>query len=51
MCPRRSCEEKRHFDPSVGCLSGGLDNSMSPPIAINLDHYNSVDGRSRLRSI
>ena len=51
MRPRRSCEEKRRFNPSVGSSSSGLDNSMSLPIVINLDRYNSVDGRSRLRSI
>ena len=33
---------------SVGSSSDGLDDPMSPPIAINLDRYNSVDGRSRL---
>ena len=32
----------------VGSSSDGLDDLMSPPIAINLDRYNSVDGRSRL---
>ena len=32
----------------VGSSSDGLDDSMSPLIAINLDRYNSVDGRSRL---
>ena len=46
MRPRRLCEEKRCFDPSFGSSSGGLDNSMSPLITINLDRYNSVDGRS-----
>ena len=25
-----------------------FDEAMSPPIAINLDHYNSIDERSRL---
>ena len=32
----------------VGSSSDGLDDSMSPPIAINLDRYNLVDERSRL---
>ena len=32
----------------VGSSSDGLDDPMSPPIAINLYRYNSVDGRSRL---
>ena len=32
----------------VGSSSDGLDDSMSPPIVINLNRYNSVDGRSRL---
>ena len=32
----------------VGSLSDGLDDPMSPPITINLEHYNSVDGRWRL---
>ena len=32
----------------VGSSSDGLDDRMSPPIAINLDRYNSVDGWSRL---
>ena len=32
----------------VGSSSDGLDDSMSSPIAINPDRYNSVDGQSRL---
>ena len=38
-------EEEHYFDPFVGSSSGGLDKLMSPPIAINLNRYNSVDGR------
>ena len=45
MRPRRACEEMRRFDPSVGSSSVGLDSSEGPSIAINLDHYNSVDER------
>ena len=44
MRPRRACEEMHRFDPSIGSSSIGLDQSKGPPIAINLDHYNSVDG-------
>ena len=32
----------------VGSSSNGLDDPMSPPIAINLDRYHLADGRSRL---
>ena len=32
----------------VGSSLDGLDDSMSPPIAINLDRYDLIDGRSRL---
>ena len=32
----------------VGSSSDDFDDSMSPPIAINIDRYNSLDGRSRL---
>ena len=51
MHPSRACEETRHFDPSVGSSSGGLDQSEGPRIAINHDRYNLVDGRLRLKSI
>ena len=51
MRPRHSCEEVCHFDPSVGSSSSDLDQSEGPPIVINLNHYNSVDGWLRLRSI
>ena len=51
MRPRRTCEEMCHFDPSIGSSSCGLDQSEGPPIVINLDRYNTVDGRLRLKSI
>ena len=51
MRPRHACEEMRRFDPSVGSSLGGLDQSEGPLITLNLDRYNSVDGRLRLKSI
>ena len=48
MHPRRLCEEKRRLIAFVGSSSDGLDDLMSPPILINLDHYNSLmDNRDR----
>ena len=44
MCPRHACEEVRRFIVSVGSPSDDRDKSMSAPIAINLDRYNSVYG-------
>ena len=44
MCMRYKTRETA----SVGSSSDGLDDSMSPSIAINLDCYNSVDGRLML---
>ena len=46
MHPRLAFEEVRHFDPCVGFSSNDDDTSRSSPIAINLGHYNSGDGRS-----
>ena len=43
MRPRCVCEEKRHFITCVGSSSDGLDDLMSPPIAINLNRFNLVD--------
>ena len=51
MCPRRMCEEVRRFIASAGSSSDGRDQSEGPPIAINRDRYNSLDGRLRLISI
>ena len=48
---RRACEETHRFNPSVGSSSGGLHQLEGPPIAINLDRHNSVDGQLRLKSI
>ena len=44
MCMRHKTRETAF----VGSSLDGLDDSMSPPIVINLDRYNSVDGRLRL---
>ena len=44
MCMRYKTPETAF----VGSSSDGLEDSMSPPIAINLDRYNLVDGWSRL---
>ena len=44
MCMRYKTRETGF----VGSSSDGFDDSMSPPIAINLNRYNSVDGWSRL---
>ena len=51
MCPHRACEKVRRFIAFVGFSLGGRDQSEGPPIASNLDRYNSVDGRLRLKSI
>ena len=52
MRPRRSCEEKRRLIAFVGSSSDGLDDLMSPSIAINLDRYNSLmDGHGRFTSV
>ena len=42
-----SCEEEAHrLIPCVGSLSGGLDRSKGPSVAMNLDCYNSLmDGQ------
>ena len=45
MHPRCACEDVRRFITSVGSPSDDRDKSMSPSIVINLDRYNSVDGR------
>ena len=37
---------KMHETAFVGSSSDGLDDPMSSPIAMNLDRYNSRDGRS-----
>ena len=48
MRPRRACEEKHRLIAFVGSSSDGLEDLMIPPIAINLDRYNSLmDGCGR----
>ena len=44
----RSCEEARHFIACVGSSSGGLDLIGAPLVALNINRYNSRDGRSIL---
>ena len=44
-------EEKRRFNSLVGFSSGGHDQSEGPSGALNLDRYNSRDGRMRLNAI
>ena len=44
-------EENRRFIASVGSPSNDRDKSRGPPIAINHDRYNSLDGTLRLNVI
>ena len=44
-------EEVCRFNLSIGSSSGGHDQSKGPPIASNLERYNSVDGWVWLKSI
>ena len=44
-------EEKSRFIVSVGSRSDDRDKLRSPPITINHDHYNSLNGPSRLNVI
>ena len=48
MRPCRACEEKRRFIAFVGSSSDNRDQSEGPWIAINCDHYNSLDGPPRV---
>ena len=45
MRPRRACEDMRRFESSVRSLFDDCFKSRSPPIAINRDRYNSLDGQ------
>ena len=49
--PRRASEEKHHFIAFVGSLSDDRDQLEGPPIMINPDLYNSLDGQLGLISI
>ena len=51
MRPCRACEEMHHFNPSVRSSSSDHDQSDGPPIASNLNCYNSIDGGLQLKSI
>ena len=44
-------EEKHRFDSLVGFSWGSRDQLEGPSSALNLDRYNSGDGRMRLNTI
>ena len=45
MSPRRSCEKALRFRLPVGSSSNDLDLIGDPSDALNVDRYNSFDGR------
>ena len=49
--PGSTFDEKRHFVSSVGSSSDDCDKSEGPPIVINHDRYNFLDGLPRLHLI